>query len=396
MKPLAIHGGDPSITISKPHYIWPILSEKTNEAILKQLKESISIYDKSGIIKTFETKFSQYHNRSYSLLCNSGTSALHSMYKAIDLSVDDEILCPIYTFFATVTPILFTGATPVFIDCLPNGNIDPYKIENKINEKTKALVVTHMWGIPCEMDYIVKICEKYNLILLEDCSHSHGARYKGKLTGTFGKAAIWSLQGQKIITGGEGGILLTDDENIYYKAQLLGHYNKRCINEIPTEHNLYKFSTTGYGLKFRSHPLAVAIANEQFDNLDTWLFNKRRFAKKIIDALSSCKFLKFPNFDDMEPSWYALIIKYDESLANNIPFTDYINALFAEGLVEIDVPKSTAPLNIYPLFNEPHSLFPEFYPRNLSFIDTNIYSEAEKFYNFTFKLPVWATEEDEQ
>lgn len=396
MEDLSILGGKPHIDILEPHYKWPIISERTNQAILNQLQDSLSIYDKSGIIKIFEDRFSSYHGKRFGLLCNSGTNALFSMFKAIELTVNDEIICPIYTFFATATPILFTGAKPIFVDCLPNGNIDPNKIATSITAKTKAVIVTHMWGLPCEMDEIVKICRQYNLILLEDCSHSHGALYKGKLTGTFGKAAVWSLQGQKIISGGEGGIMLTDDLDIYSKAQLLGHYNKRCSSEIPNDHPLYKFSITGYGLKFRSHPLAVAIANEQFDNIDIWLKNKRMFANRIINALSSYNFLTFPNCTDMEPSWYALIIRYDQTLANDIPMHNYINALLAEGLKEIDIPKSTAPLNLYPLFNEPHTLFPEYYNESEVLINDNMFKEANKFYDSIFKLPVWATLEDQK
>jgi dTDP-4-amino-4,6-dideoxygalactose transaminase len=140
------------------------------------------------------------------------------------------------------------------------------EIEKKITDKTKAIVVTHMWGIPCDMDAITVIAKKHNLRLLEDCSHAHGAKFNEQKVGTFGDAAVWSLQGQKTVTGGEGGILLTDDGEIHTRALLLGQYNKRCKQEIPRDHPLYQYALTGFGLKLRAHPLAIAMADQQFDH----------------------------------------------------------------------------------------------------------------------------------
>ncbi len=119
------------------------------------------------------------------------------MYEGLGLGLDDEVICPTYTFFATVSPLMSTGSHPVFCDCRMDGNIDPDEIIRNITPKTKAVIVTHMWGIPCEMDVIQEICLQNNLALLEDCSHAHGASYGGKKVGTFGTAAAWSLQGQK-------------------------------------------------------------------------------------------------------------------------------------------------------------------------------------------------------
>ena len=105
-----------------------------------------------------------------------------------------------------------------------------------------------MWGIPCEMDRIIEICNKQNIFLLEDCSHAHGASFQGRKTGSFGDAAAWSLQGQKIISGGEGGILLTKHKDIFSRALLQGHYNKRCKQEISQDDPLFQFALTGLGL----------------------------------------------------------------------------------------------------------------------------------------------------
>jgi len=279
---LAILGGPKTIKQKGPHFIWPSITDRIEKAVIKQLYKTISIYNRSGVFLEFENAFAKYHNRKYALLCNSGTNAIHSMFVAAGFKKDDEVICPAYTFFATVTPLLFTGAKPVLCDCDENGNIEPDEIRKKITSKTKGVIITHMWGVPCQMDKIVRICKENNLLFLEDCSHAHGAQYKRKVVGSFGDLAVWSLQGAKIVSGGEGGILLTNNKEFYYKALLLGHYNKRCLQEIPQTHPLSKYAVTGMGLKYRAHPLAIAIAFELFRNLNRYLSIKAFFAKKLL------------------------------------------------------------------------------------------------------------------
>src|SRR3989344_5332340 len=154
-KNLAILGGKKNINKKAPHFIWPPISKKIEKAVVKQLYKTISIYDRSGIFQEFENAFSKYHGKKYALLCSSGTLAIHSMFVSANFKEGDEVICPVYTFFATVTPLLFTGAKPVFCDSDVNGNIDPKEIEKKITPRTKGVIVTHMWGIPCQMDEIV-------------------------------------------------------------------------------------------------------------------------------------------------------------------------------------------------------------------------------------------------
>src|SRR3989344_9387912 len=157
---LAINGGEKAVNLDRQHYVWPPITERTKKAVLKQLEESISIYDRSGIIERLEDKFAHYHGKNHALLTNSGTSALHSMFVGANLRGGDEVICPAYTFFATVTPLFFTGAIPVLADCKEDGNIDPDDIEKRITENTKGIIVTHMWGIPCDMDPILEIARK--------------------------------------------------------------------------------------------------------------------------------------------------------------------------------------------------------------------------------------------
>ncbi len=393
---LAILGGKKTISPEKAKYHWPIIDKDAEKVVMKQLHTTVSIYNRSGIIEQFENLYAKKFNKKYAVLCSSGTLAIHSMFVALGLKSGDEIICPAYTFFATISPLLFTGAKPILCDCDSYGNIDPREIEKKISHKTKAVIVTHMWGMPCQMDKIKKICKKYKLFLLEDASHAHGATYKGKQIGSFGDISAWSLQGFKNISGGEGGILITNNKEFYYKALLLGHYNKRCLQEIPKNHKLAKFAVSGMGLKYRSHPLAVSLAFEGLKKLSKYQKFRNLYANQIIKKLSGNKILTplIPS-KGIKSSWYSLIFKYNEKEAMGLKIEEFYKTVKAEGLVEFDRPMSTIPVNFLPLFQKPWILFPEYKKRRLSFsYKPGDFPKAEHFYKNIFKIPVWATPAD--
>ena len=396
MNKLAIHGGNKTIENENNHFPWPIITARSRKAILNQIETSISIYNRSGVFQELEDKFKNYHDMKYALLNNSGTSSILTMFEGINPKIGDEVICPTYTFFATVSPIMYMGLKPVFCDSDETGNIDPDKIEKLITTKTKAIIITHMWGLPCDMDKIVAICKKHNIYLFEDCSHAHGAEYKNQKVGTFGDASAWSLQGQKIVTGGEGGILLTNNKNIYERATLLGHYNKRCKDEIDKQSENYDYFQTGIGQKFRAHPLAIALANEQFDHLDTWLDQKALYAKYIVDSLQGFNFLTMPNYKNKKPSWYAFTIQFNEIISGGYNIETFIKMLHAEGLSEVDKPGSTCPIHNLPLFSKPQKILPRLYSKNFKTNSESSFEIATKFYNSTFKIPVWAHKKDKK
>lgn len=165
------------------------------------------------------------------------------MFEALELKPGDEILCPVYTFFATATPMLQYGAVPVFCDALPDGNFDPAEILRKTTPRTKAVIVTHMWGLPCDMPKIMKNAAAVNggIKVLEDCSHAHGAAINGKLVGSWGHMSAWSLQAKKNITGGQAGVFATNSTDYYARAITHGHFNKRAKQEVPENHPFRKF-----------------------------------------------------------------------------------------------------------------------------------------------------------
>lgn len=390
---LAINGGKPVIDSTKAKFDWPIIDSEAEKAVINQLHKSISIYNRSGVIQEFEDEFSKYHNRRYGLLSNSGTSAIFSMYEAINLHPGDEVLCPAYTFHATVSPMMYMGAIPIFCDSDDEGNMSYDDLKSKVTNRTKAVIVTHMWGVPTrDIRKIADFCRKNNLILFEDCSHAHGASIQGKKVGSFGDAASWSLQGPKIISGGEGGIMLTDNQNMYSRALLQGHYNKRPFQEIDKNNPLYDFSLTGIGLKLRSHPLAVALALQQFKHLDEFISQKQIYAKMFNEALSNYDFIATPKIDtDIQNSWYAYNLKFNSEAAHGVTREEFVDALLAEGLVEVDIPGSTGLINELPLFINPEKIIDRMY--NSSLTKQTGFVNAEKFYQSIVKLPVWATKD---
>lgn len=368
-------------------YIWPHITKRTIKAVTEKLEEGeISIYNRSGIFEEFENRFLRYYGCKYALLISSGTAALHTAMVGCKFKPGDEVICPAYTFYASVTPLFQTGAIPVLCDCGDDGNIDSEKIEELITPRTKGLIVTHMWGIPCDMDRIVEICKKYNLKLIEDCSHAHGAVYKGKMVGTFGDVGAFSLQGQKIITGGEGGIIITDDREIYERGLLFGHYNKRCKQEIDPQSPYYPYSMTGFGLKLRAHPLAIAIANEQFDHMKDWHKIMNKNAKYFSNLLKNILGLQLPKIKQgIEPSWYAFVVQIDPTKVQ-ISVKEICQSLIKEGIESADMPGSTCPLNLLKLFQDPGLLYPN-YDGKLSY-KLGDFPMAEKFFARAIKFPI--------
>lgn len=384
---LAIHGGPKAITQPGPHYAWPDITDGMRAAVLRQLDESISIYDRSGIIEKLESRLARFHRRKHALLTSSGTAALHSLYVGLSLKEGDEVICPAYTFFATATPLFFTGATPVLADAGPDGNIDPEAVEGQIGPRTKAIMATHMWGVPCNMDALGDIAARHGLLLLEDASHAFGAIYHGKPAGSLSHAAAISLQGQKTLTGGEGGVVLTDDDEVFYRALMLGHYNKRCRSEIPETHPLHIYATTGMGLKLRIHPLAAALADAHLDHMHDLLAGRRRIAAMMSAGLAGIPGLTLPIVPpNVEPSWYAFVMQYAKC---EVSLTQFHEAALAEGCLELDRPSSTRPLHMHPLFTQPSALFHRFpAPKSGAF------PVAERFHRHSLKLPVWHADED--
>jgi perosamine synthetase len=288
------------------------IQKKDALAVLNQLiKGDISISDGSGIISEFENNFSKYLGIKYSLAQNNGTSTIHSAFFALGLKKDDEVLVPAFTWHSGITPLLHLNLKPVFCEINPKTlTLDSKDLIKKINEKTKAILVTHLFGMPAEMDEIIKIKEKYGLKLVEDCSHAYGSEYKHKKVGNFGDISCFSMQGSKLLKAGEGGILCTNNLEYFEKALVFGHFGR--LNNIKSK-NLQRYKKTGLGFKYRPSPLSIALANSQLKRIN--VINKEindsiNYFENQIRNLKEIKLFSLPKYSNFR-SYYGYRLLYN-------------------------------------------------------------------------------------
>lgn len=395
MDKLAYFGGSPTLDSNAGRFSWPHIDDDVIHNVLRQLNDTISIYDRSSVFEEFEMSFSKYHGLEFSVLFNSGTSALHAAYDGMRLKPGDEVICGGYNFHAAISPAMQYGITPVFADVDKFGNCTIDEIVRLKTPRTRCVLVTHMWGIPCsDINEISAFCRDQEVYLLEDCSHAHGAQIDGKLVGTYGDIAAWSLQGQKVISGGEGGILSTNNEELYYNALIFGHYNKRPKNEIPNQWALKGYSVTGKGLKLRAHPIAIAIALTQFRLVDEIISIKANFAQKMQESFSCFDFVDTNVPENCVPSWYTFPIRFIPESAG-INREHFVELLHSEGLIEYDIPGSTGDITAYPLFTAPHKVLPHL---DWSSYRTPVPDHAgvSRLTSSLIKLPVWGRHSDAQ
>ena len=352
---LAINGGAKSIVVSQPHEVWPPQASQAElNEIIDQRKFDISIKGKTGIISDLENIFLDFleNKVKYAITFNSGTSGLLAAYYAIGIDEDDEVIGPALTYHAALSPAYMLKANIKLVDIdIENRCIDPYKIERVITDKTKAITVVHQWGHPADMDKIIQIADKYNLKIIEDCSHAHGSKYKGKPCGTFGDVAVFSFQAAKMIYAGEGGILVTNSKSIYERATLLGHYRDRSRDEVE-DPMLQRYWVTGFGLKLRMSPLNAVVAKHAILEFPDRKKQRHQCLSYFNKRLAEINYIK-PHFvgkDIDMGAWYGFKPLYKKEFLNNIPIQNVVAALQAEGM---EVTCASAPaLSNTPLFSD--------------------------------------------
>ncbi|MEV5381186.1 DegT/DnrJ/EryC1/StrS family aminotransferase [Streptomyces nondiastaticus] len=389
--PLALLGGRPVVTAPGPHFVWPPIEDADRCAVAAQLETAVSIPDRSGIVADLEDALASYLGVRHVVTTCTGTAALHSMYAAAGIGPGDEVIVPSLTFHATATPLFHLGAHPVLVDVDDRGRLDLEDAARRLTARTKAVIAVHLWGLPENMDTLVSFTDEHGLMLLEDGSHAHGATWNHQMTGTFGTAAAFSLNGPKPLSAGEGGFVATDDTELYYRILLHGQYNKRCRREIPADHPLARFATTGMGLKLRIHPLAAALARSQITRLEDYLTGRRAVAARMCTVLDSVPGIRVPDLPKAaRPSWYALPLRYEPAELGGLPIERFLDALHAEGATEADQPGSTCPLHTHPLFRTPGALLPGYADGHG--LPTDGFPAADHVHATTLKLPVWHRE----
>ncbi|MDC3208779.1 DegT/DnrJ/EryC1/StrS family aminotransferase, partial [Pelagibacteraceae bacterium] len=292
---------------------WPYYSkEETNiaSAVIRSNKVNYWTGNKG---KTFEREFSILTGAKYSLTMANGTLALESALIALSIKINDEVIVTPRSYIASASCIFRVGAKPVFVDVEEStGNIDPDEIEKNINNKTRAIICVHLAGLPCNIKKLNKIAKKYKLFLIEDCSQAHGALYRGKSVGTFGDIGAWSFCQDKIIsTGGEGGMLTTNNKKIFEKVFAFRDHGKSYFElSKKTKKNQYRWIHDDYGSNLRMTEVQSALGSYQIKKLERWRNIRKRNALEIRKV-----FREFPDLirvDDIPShvthAWYRCYV----------------------------------------------------------------------------------------
>ena len=255
-------------------------------------------------IKMFEDSFAEYIGSKHAIAVSNGTTALHLALVTYGIGPDDEVIVPSLTFIATANAVTYTGAKVVFADSeLDTWNIDPASFEKLITPRTKAIIPVHLYGQPCKMDEIMEIAKRHNLIVIEDAAEAHGARYKGKYVGSIGHVGCFSFFGNKIITTGEGGMIVTDDYNIFKKARILRDHGMDPDKK-------YWHSVIGYN--YRMTNLQAAIGFAQVERFSEILERKIQIAEIYNKHLKSNKNFILPPGNNWSTNvcWlYSIVLK---------------------------------------------------------------------------------------
>jgi perosamine synthetase len=313
---------------------WPVYSPDAQAACAALLARGRSFdYGHGPELRAFEDAFVDRLGRGYALAVNSGTSALFLAYAALGIGPGDEVVVADYTFLATATPLFWLGAVPLLADSdSVTGNVTANTIEAAISDRTRAVAVTHLFGHPCDMAPIVALCRQRGLALVEDCSHAHGSTRDGREVGTWGDVSVFSTGGLKMVSGGLGGVLVTDDERLHDLACLISSFQGRPQRDVRNA-DLRRLADVGLGGNLRMSPLAAVLALSHLRVLDDLGAAKAAACDQLIAELC-----QFPGIEPVRVcpgvdlgARYGVNVRYDEN-ATGVSRDDLVAALQAEGL----------------------------------------------------------------
>ena len=305
--------------------------------------DSTWISSKGSYIKKFEDEFSKKININFSTTVSNGTVALHVALLALGVCAGDEVIVPTFTYIASVNAITYVGAQPVFIDSVfDTWQMDPEDIERKITSRTKAILVVHLYGHPCNMEAILKISKKHKLKIIEDCAEAFGSKYLDKYVGGFGDISTFSFFGNKTITTGEGGMVSTNDEKLYERAV---HFKGQGLAK-----NLeYWHDVIGYN--YRMTNICAAIGLAQLEQADHFISRKREIAECYRNGLSKLPIIVHQESENIFHTYWMISI-----LVENLDVKNALRKFLLDKGIE------TRPLfnlaNTMPMYINSNSYFP--------------------------------------
>lgn len=263
-------------------------------------------------IEEFEKIVADYVGAKYAVAISNGTSALHAACYAAGIRRGDEVITTPLTFAASANCILYCGGTPVFADVDSRTyNIDPMDVEKKITDKTKAIIAVHLAGQPCDMDKLHRIADKYNLIVIEDGAHALGSVYKGQKIGSLSDMTTFSFHPVKPITTGEGGMIVTDNEEYYKKMKLFRSHGITREKSLMTRNDgPWFYQQLDLGFNYRITDIQCALGCSQMKKIDRFLNRRREIVRKYNKAFSDCANIVTPyQLQNTESGWHLYIIQ---------------------------------------------------------------------------------------
>lgn len=330
---MAINGGEPVRKTPPPPRI--MFDKEEKEAVLKLIEkasheDTASVLDRYGVADTevdlYEKDFAAYFGVKYATAVSSGTAAIHSALGSLKLEPGDEVITSPITDPGTIAPILFQNCIPVFADVeYETLNIDPRSIQERITERTKAIIPVHLAGQPANMDPIMEIAKKNNLIVIEDPAQAHGVRYKGKYVGTIGDMGCFSLMsGKHMTSAGQGGMVITNNEEFYWNAKRFADRGKPF--------NSLKKTNLFLGLNYRMTQLQAVIGRVQLKKLVAVIKKRQWILKSLEQGMKELIAVKlWKTIEDAEPNPWFFFLHYDKDKMK-IDQETFAKALQAEGI----------------------------------------------------------------
>lgn len=272
---------------------------------VNQCLDSNWISSKGEFISRFEQKFAEFVDISYATSVCNGTVAIHLALLSCGIQPGDEVIVPALTYVASVNTIVQAGAKPVFVDSLPDTwQMDPEDVRRKLTTKTRAIMAVHLYGHPCDLQSLITICQENKLYLIEDCAEAFGSYYQEKHVGTLGDIATFSFFGNKTLTTGEGGMLITNHPDCHARAANLK--NQGISHRIQYWHDVL-------GYNYRMTNICAAIGLSQIENIDVVLTKKRQIAEWYANELQQLPLVTHQEVGDVRHSYWMCSILLNES-----------------------------------------------------------------------------------
>jgi dTDP-4-amino-4,6-dideoxygalactose transaminase len=325
MQKLAILGGDRIRKI--PFTAWPYYDENERRLLMEVLDSRMWWRTPGTKTLQFEQDFAAYHQAKHGLAVTNGTAALEVALAALGIGAGDEVIMPDFTFVATASAVLFTGALPVMVDVTPDTySIDPDLVEAAITERTRAIIAVHMAGHPADLDRLTELARRFGLYLVEDSSHAHGAEWRGRKIGAIGHIGTFSFQASKLMTAGEGGVLITNSDELVRTA--------RSVHDCGRMPGEWFYSHFIYGSNYRLSEWQGAVLSAQLLRLDEQAAIRTRNAAYLDQALPEIEGITPQRLDQRvtRHGYYAYIFHLDRKAFTGVETEKFITALNAEGI----------------------------------------------------------------